>query len=265
MGTKISTPKDAALHLPQEYDEDGMLAAHTTLSSITNRVEKSIALKSGKVVPIVFIPGIMGTNLMNMKTKKKVWAAPNIDKPWPIVKTLGVLISSILKSSKQRQVELDPTPGAVGVYEDGEIDNAGSNLSTQEMKKRRWGAIMRSSYHPIMGEMQKQMNHIMLNGDLQEDWADRAVQVPGEWGDWEENPSLASLEGMGGLKKAADTQYEVWAAGYNWLQSNKNSALDIIDYIEHTVLPHYEGRAEKVMIVTHSMGGARCKSNGCMP
>lgn len=85
MGTKTSTPKDTALQLPQEYDEDGMLAAHTTLSSTTNRVEKSLAYKSGKVVPIVFIPGIMGTNLMNMKTRKKVWAAPNIDKPWPIV------------------------------------------------------------------------------------------------------------------------------------------------------------------------------------
>jgi len=255
MGTKTSTPKDTALQLPQEYDEDGMLAAHTTLSSTTNRVEKSLAYKSGKVVPIVFIPGIMGTNLMNMKTRKKVWAAPNIDKPWPIAKTLGVLIASILKSSKQRQVELDPTPGAVGVYEDGELDNSGSNLSKQEMKTRRWGSIMRSSYHPIMGEMQKQMNNIMLNHDLQGDWVDRAVQTPGEWGDWEENPSLASLGDMEGLKKAADTQYEVWAAGYNWLQSNKNSALDIINYIKHTVLPHYEGRAEKVMIVTHSMGG----------
>jgi hypothetical protein len=49
--------------------------------------------------------------------------------------------------------------------------------------------------------------------------------------------------------------YEVWAAGYNWLQSNRKSAQDVIDYINKVVLPHYKGRAEKVLIVTHSMGG----------
>ncbi|WP_336334041.1 alpha/beta hydrolase [Pseudomonas putida] len=254
MGTKNSTPAEE-LHIPQQYDESGELVAHTTLSPSSDPIDKTIFCKSKTVVPIIFIPGIMGTNLMNMRTKKRVWAAPNMDGVIPFGKTLGLLLSSILKSSKQRQVELDSTPGAVGVYEDGELDDAGSNLTKEEMRRRKWGAVMRSAYHPIMGEMQRQMNDIMKDGKLQGDWIDRVQQAPGEWGDWEDNPSLAVLGDASGIGKAANTQYEVWAAGYNWLQSNRDSALDIKNYIEKTVLPHYEGKAKKVIIVTHSMGG----------
>ncbi|WP_145193614.1 triacylglycerol lipase [Pseudomonas sp. URMO17WK12:I11] len=255
MGTKTTTPKDAALHLPQEYDEDSMLTATTTLSSSTDPREKCVAYKRHKIVPIIFIPGIMGTNLMNMKTKKRVWVAPNMDGLFPVVKTLGLLFGSWFKSSKQRQAELDSTPGALGVYEEGELDDAGSGLSTDEMRTRKWGAIMRSAYHPIMGEMQRQMNNILLNNDLQGEWKERVSQAPGDWGDWENNPSLAAMGDASGLKNAADTQYEVWAAGYNWLQSNRDSAKDIINFINNTVLPHYSGKAGNVIIVTHSMGG----------
>lgn len=255
MGNNSSHSTDNTLHLAQEHDADGELMATTTMSRSNDPVEKSVPCKSGKVVPIIFIPGIMGTNLMNMRTKKRVWVAPNIDGVLPVVKTVGVLLGSWFKSAKQRQAELDSTPGAVGVYEDGEVEDGGCGLSEQELRVRKWGSIMRSAYHPIMGEMQSQMNNIMLSGDPQGDWKARIDQKPADWGDWEENPSLSSLAAASGLEKAADTQYEVWAAGYNWLQSNHDSAKYVIDYIKDTVLPHYKGKAEKVLIVTHSMGG----------
>lgn len=255
MGTKTTTPKDAALHLPQEYDEDGMLTAHTTLSSSSDPVEKCLQCKSDKVIPIIFIPGIMGTHLMNMQTKRPVWIAPNLDGILPKIKIVGLLLGSWFKSSKQRQAELDSTPGVVGVYEDGELDTAGSGLSKQEIKKRKWGSLMRTAYHPIMGTMQNQMNSVMVNKEPQGEWKERIKQEPCDWGDWEENPSLSSLGKASGLDEAADIQYEVWAAGYNWLQTNRDSAEDIINYINKTVIPSYKGKADKVIIVTHSMGG----------
>lgn len=256
MGNNSSPPTDNTLHLPQEHDADGELMATTTMSRSNDPVEKSVPCKTGKVVPVIFIPGIMGTNLMNMKTKKRVWVAPNIDGVLPVVKTVGVLLGSWFKSAKQRQAELDSTPGAVGIYEDGEVEDAGCGLAEKELRIRKWGSIMRSAYHPIMGEMQRQMNSIMLASDLQGDWKARVEQAPSDWGDWEENPSLSSLgNDASGLKIAAETQYEVWAAGYNWLQSNQDSARDVIKYIKNTVLPHYKGKAERVLIVTHSMGG----------
>ncbi|MEE4745119.1 alpha/beta hydrolase [Pseudomonas alliivorans] len=253
MATNI-TPNNT-LNLPQEHDADGKLAATTTMSRSSDPVEKSVPCKSGKVVPVIFIPGIMGTNLMNLKTKERVWVAPNMDGVFPKVKTIGLLLGSVFKSPKRRQLELDPRPGVVGVYDGGEIDGGESGLSNNELKTRKWGSIMRTAYHPIMNEMQRQLNSIMVNGKLQGEWEARASQSPSDWGDWEENPSLSELGDASGLKKSADVQYEVWAAGYNWLQSNENSAKDIIDYIDKTIIPTYGGKAKEVLIVTHSMGG----------
>lgn len=251
MGNKSATPTDNTLHLAQEHDADGKLMATTTMSLSSDSVEKSIPCKSGKVVPIIFIPGVMGTNLMNMKTKEPVWVAPNLDGILPKFKTVGLLIGSLFKSPKRRQLELDTRPGAVGLYEDAEIDGGESGLTSVELRTRKWGSIMRTSYHPIMNEMQRQMNCIMIDDKYQGEWEKRVHQAPSDWGDWEENPSLT----RSGLKKAAEIQYEVWPAGYNWLQSNENSAADIIQYIENTVIPHYNGNAKEVIIVTHSMGG----------
>lgn len=66
------------------------------------------------------------------------------------------------------------------------------------------------------------------------------------------------------LLKASRYQFDVWCAGYNWLQSNRQSALDVRDYIENTVWPFYQKEYDldpeqmsrmKVILVTHSMGG----------
>ncbi|MGN5480436.1 hypothetical protein ACTMU2_37720 [Cupriavidus basilensis] len=82
---------------------------------------------------------------------------------------------------------------------------------------------------------------------------------------------------------AANYQFDVWAGGYDWLQSNRDSGAATKDLIENTILPYYnEGKtvvaedtpdgeggthcrirrrkpgrpvAEKVIVVTHSMGG----------
>lgn len=255
MGNKRATPTDNTLHLAQEHDADGKLMATTTMSLSSDPVEKSVPCKSGKVVPIIFIPGVMGTNLMNAKSKERVWAAPNVDGIFPVIKTLGLLFGSWFKSAKRRQIELDSRPGALSIYENGEIDGGESGLTKEELRIRKWGSIMRTSYHPIMNEMQRQMNSIMVTNTLQDEWRNRAEQAPAEWGDWEENPSLFQLGDASGLKAAADIQYEVWPAGYNWLQSNEDSAREVIKYIEDTVIPHYNGKAQKVIIVTHSMGG----------
>ena len=50
----------------------------------------------------------------------------------------------------------------------------------------------------------------------------------------------------------------VWSGSYNWLQSNRLSARDMIARIDQVILPYYAKRgvrAKKMVLVTHSMGG----------
>ncbi|WP_122671645.1 alpha/beta hydrolase [Pseudomonas viridiflava] len=244
------------LILAQEPNPDGTMSATTTMASSTQPQEKEIRVKSDKVVPIVFIPGIMGTNLWNNRTKKISWVAPNTDTTLSKIGAIGSFISAFFSTAKDRQNDLDASDGVISVYKDAAIGADGLNdpLPEGELKRRGWGGIMRSAYHPIMVLMQNEMNTIMINGEPQGWWKVNSALAPSEWGDWNNNPALEKVPEAEGMKHAAEIRYEVWAAGYNWLQSNKDSAKDIIDFIENTVLPSY-ATAKKVIIVTHSMGG----------
>jgi hypothetical protein len=108
--------------------------------------------------------------------------------------------------------------------------------------------------------------------------AEFGQDAPSDWGA-EGGEALTREE----ILHAANYQFDVWAGGYNWLQSNRDSGAAIRDLIENTILPYYnEGKtvvvkdtpdgegnnqcsirrkkpnramAEKVIVVTHSMGG----------
>ncbi|NAS99996.1 hypothetical protein CU664_06830 [Pseudomonas syringae pv. actinidifoliorum] len=241
-----------SLKLAQEQNPDGTTSATTTMANSKQQQEKELKVKSDKVVPIVFIPGIMGTNLWNTRTKKIAWVAPNTDTTLSKVAAIGSFISALFSSAKDRQNDLDGSDGVMTVYNDSEIGKDGlmDTVAEEDLRRRGWGGIMRSAYHPIMVSIQNQMNNIMDNNALQGWWKDNSGSPPSEWGDWNNNSPL-DMDSMG---HAAEIRYEVWAAGYNWLQSNADSAQDIINFIDKTVLPSY-ATADQVIIVTHSMGG----------
>ncbi|MFF5864584.1 esterase/lipase family protein [Pseudomonas sp. NPDC012596] len=244
------------LKLHTIINSDGTRTASSTMSSSSDQQEKEIGIKAAKVVPIVFIPGIMGTNLWNNRTKKIAWMAPNTDTILSGIAAVGSFLSALFSSAKDRQNDLDGREGMISVYKEGPIGGGGlrETISKEELKRRGWGGIMRSAYHPIMESMQNEMNSILLDNKLQGWWKENSDHAPKEWGDWNDNPPLSELPESIGLKHAAEVRYEVWAGGYNWLQSNEYSASDLINYIDKTVLSSYE-TADSVIIVTHSMGG----------
>lgn len=244
------------LKLISILNADGSRTATTTLGKSTEQREKEIAVKTNKVVPVVFIPGIMGTNLWNTRTKKIAWIAPNTDTIPAKFGAVGSFVSALFSSAKDRQNDLDGRKGMITTYHDGPIRTEGliESLSKEELKKRGWGGIMRSAYHPIMISIQNEMNTIMLDQALQGWWKNHSDLHPADWGDWNNNPPLSAIDNSAELKHSAEITYEVWAGGYNWLQSNKDSAKDIMDLIDNKILPNYP-TAKKVIIVTHSMGG----------
>ena len=74
--------------------------SQTTPNSVNTECEIPAPIKY--VVPIIFIPGIMGTNLKNSK-KDKVW--------YPGVSTL---IAYSKRDAMQRQIDLNPETTEVG-------------------------------------------------------------------------------------------------------------------------------------------------------
>jgi hypothetical protein len=106
----------------------------------------------------------------------------------------------------------------------------------------------------MMSRLQKDLNDVMLQTNLKPYWEGEGMRIPADYGEQKGDTALTEDQ----LKHAANYRYDVWGGGYNWLKSNRDSAKELIDYIDNTVLAHYKKtnqRADKVILVTHSMGG----------
>lgn len=260
-------------------DEHGDQYTPTVLTPTDDTREK-IALAKPYIIPIVFIPGIMGTNLRKKGTGEVAWRPPNMDVRG-ILDAIGQLFTYAGKNTKQRQSELKTEEAEVDPS--GPIDTAGTPFNKKTLTARGWGTLLRSSYHPFMGRLQVALNDLCTydfdkcEAGLQ-DWAkEDGKEAPAEWGAESGDPVTKDE-----ILHAVNYQFDVWAAGYVWLQSNRDSGEAVKNYIEKVVLPYYnegkevrvdapdgEGKdkcsikrpkpmrplAEKVIVVTHSMGG----------
>lgn len=233
-----------------ETDEHGNPLTSTRLTPVEDTRDCVILAQPTAVIPIIFLPGIMGTNLKNSEDKS-VWRPPNTDGFLPILDAIGQMFAYWFRGPATRQRQLDPE--TTKPDDRGPIDTEGT-VDEKIAKERGWGTVMRSAYHPAMSQMQRRLNNIMESCKSLEWWNDDALRQPAEYGDQKSNPGITEAE----LKQAAHYRFDVWGGGYNWLQSNRSSGQGIIDFIEETVFSHYrknDQRAEKVILVTHSMGG----------
>lgn len=246
--------------IPRSRDSLGRPVYKAQLTRTDNQSEKVALVRQTAPLPVIFIPGIMGTNLRNKADKSKVWRPPN--GLWPmddLFASIGALWTWYWRDAKARQRLLKAE--RVEVDDQGTIDVGQSGLSEEAARLRGWGKVMRSAYNPVMGLMERRLDNIVSRRELQAWWNDEALSPPGDQG--EEQGKVAPIDEEE-LLKASRYQFDVWCAGYNWLQSNRQSALDVRDYIENTVLPFYQkeygldpGQVSrmKVILVTHSMGG----------
>ncbi|SPC08162.1 esterase/lipase family protein [Cupriavidus taiwanensis] len=254
---------DPEVVISRTRDIDGRPVFDTHLTPTEDTRTKVIETKLPAVIPIVFLPGIMGTNLKNKKTGNAVWRPPNMS--LNLADILGVVAALAtwgIRGPKQRQQILKAED--LTVDDGGSIDVGESGLAKETARKRGWGSVLRTSYNPVMGLLEARTSRIVANRTLQGWWSTEGLRPPGDYGEETGQPPLTEPE----LMKAARYDFDVWCAGYNWLQSNRKSAEDVRQYIENTVLRHYREQkppvpAEKVILVTHSMGGlvARALTN----
>ncbi|MTC56755.1 MULTISPECIES: esterase/lipase family protein [Providencia] len=220
-----------------------------------------------KAIPVIFIPGIMGTNLKNNMDDQPIWRAD-----W--IKGADTLPFVGLNGKKRRELlNVDTTKV------DGEGKIKSSNLTVYSddgnlfpsRKERHWGEALYLSYGEFLDVFQttliddwqrdiKRMTNPVLAKQI-----DKTINI---------NGVLSQLQAV---SKKNDESYEsdftekelshfkhflfpVHVFGYNWLVDNAISAAQLVDYINEVIktykYQHGHGLAvEKVIIVTHSMGG----------
>jgi pimeloyl-ACP methyl ester carboxylesterase len=256
---------------PPTVDRDGTLVAHTVATPKSFKVRALVTVAPRKVLPVILVPGIMGTNLRvrrdagvgdksTVRPGEAAWRAPN-------GYAGGALEAAKWLNRDPRQRQLILNPMTVEVDDGGEIDvrpmqDESDGLpslppSAEELRQRGWGEVHATSYGKLLAELERHLNSTFLvdaagKRQVRRHWKKVIDCDPARWG----VRNVARLTEQE-LEKFATYQYPLYAVGYNWLQCCGKSAERLEQRI-HEIIAFWKSRkhsCDQVILVTHSMGG----------
>lgn len=233
--------ENRSYHRPIWDDNGGIHYDLTYYPKEKNHVAVCLA-PAVKVIPVIFIPGVMGSNLKN--SDGEVWQFS--------LSSLGILP---LANAKKRKKLLDPR--TTEVDENGEILNDGADgKKFPSRRERGWGSAFFMSYGEALDRLQYLLSDddILMENYFREEQMQTARQrfTGVRIGDEPVEQVLTEEE----TAHSHRFLYPLHVFGYNWLQSNGDSAM-LLGVFIRKVLGTYRGRlaVNKVILVTHSMGG----------
>lgn len=272
------------VRLAGRTDKDGASYAHATLTPSSDTRPKEMLCDVRPIIPVIFLPGVMGSLLTFKDTGDEMLFAPNTDSVVSDIGALGALIGMWFSSATSREKNFDPTRAAVtplgpinvGKHAKGDCND--QFVDEDEARRRGWGSVHRTSYHPVLAWLEEQLNQPMQLGKPHGAWVDTDAEgktwalkpvlgtPPADYGGFGQGDTITADSSV--FKHFAKYRYRVYAIGYNWLQSNGDSAKQVIDGSDYfdpktkktTRLMGIkeicaENHSGKAIILTHSMGG----------
>ncbi|KVR43125.1 esterase/lipase family protein [Burkholderia multivorans] len=261
-------------------DKDGASVGHFTLTPASDTRSKELLCDVRPIIPVIFLPGVMGSPLVNKDTGDDIFFPPNTDGMLGKVGALPALLGMWFRGASARETRFDPTLATVTPF--GPV-RACKHVDEAEARRRGWGSVYRSSYQPMLAWLEEHLNEPMEMGKTKGPW----IESDPDGKKWALKPVLgteptdygatdAGAQGRGqpiteeseAFKHFLKYRYRVYAIGYNWLQSNAESAKDVIEGVDFedkktrkkTRLMGIkeiiaENDSGKAIILTHSMGG----------
>ena len=277
---------DDVVRLTAGFDPDGVASARAVLTPDSDQRCKEISFDPRSPIPVIFLPGVMGSLLANKDTGEEVWYPPNMDSVVSGISGAISVIAGWFASAAGRAKRFDPIPAVVDPRGPVKVGNSG--LSEAEARRRGWSTVHRWSYQGTLAWLEYTLNHPMLDGKLHGEWAhgDAEGEKAALKAVLGTHPSDYGAYGPGGpidacsdvFKSLINYRYPVYAIGYNFLQSNQVSGQQVLDGMDFKDPESQEvtrimgireicreNRTDKAIIITHSMGGlvARMASQLC--
>lgn len=285
--------KLAGYNLPIDPARQQGTVAQGFVTPKQDRTPQIHGIPPKRVLPVIFIPGIMGSNL-RMKAERQNRLAMKNNIAWR-PDNLSVTLCQANDSAVERQLRLDPRETELDIYDpvnnstgnptetadqrneevgvtymysaierfDGPLlqsDLPGTqNPKTRDQKARErgWGEVYFSSYQEILTTCEQTLNTAFLHGTMNV-YLEKFIEgvAPSTW---QAHPDLAlkELDEKTMRKAVKGCWFPVHAMGYNWLRGNAESGVTIAKRIR-ALMKRYQDQGfqcEKVILVTHSMGG----------
>ncbi|CAM2168918.1 Lecithin:cholesterol acyltransferase [Paraburkholderia sacchari] len=221
--------------IPATIAEDGSVH-YTSVTSVPDDSTAVCYMVPRRVIPVIFVPGVMGTNLANL-SGAPIWV---VDSSWSLKEWA-------IKNPSKRKKILDPSNTMVS--DRGSIPS-GTARSEKELRERGWGTVSRMFYGDFL---------VWLENALNDSNPASGYGRTGLRAKLMNEMVAPNLEKLSHAEVSLSYKYQlpVHAVGYNWLKSNAESAQWLAKQIE-IITEGYRKRnlqCEKVILVTHSMGG----------
>ncbi|MFC0251776.1 esterase/lipase family protein [Massilia consociata] len=248
------------IHQPT-VDRDGSLVAHTVATPTSFKVRARVTVGSRKVIPVIFIPGVMGSNLRVrpdqsakegdvLKPGEAAWRPPN-----GMLEGYREARKWAARKPPQRQLILDARK--LEVDPGGDMEYPAYVIDEAVVRERGWGEVHAGSYGKLLSELQRHLDKTYWRSpqgaqEIRPYWRRVMHFDPARWG----VRSIARIT-EAELEKFAGYQYPVYAFGYNWLESCEESAKRLRQRIDQIKAFWTERKhvCRHVILVTHSMGG----------
>jgi pimeloyl-ACP methyl ester carboxylesterase len=249
-----------------------------------DRNPQVMSIPPKRVIPIVFLPGIMGSNLrMSAQRQREMGKDNNI--AWRPDRK-GESLDLAGSDAATRQQQLDPLQTEVDVYDpvnnptgdadetaDERHDNVEVGIDTpllmndpptakprktkeQKARERGWGEVYFNSYGELLQLCEQRLNSVFQRGKLDGWWKQLVGVAPAAW-QAHAQPAQPPLKEDELKQTVKGCWFPVHALGYNWLESNHDSGEKVAKRIT-ALIDRYQAQGfqcEKVIVVTHSMGG----------
>ncbi|MBJ6727000.1 esterase/lipase family protein [Geomesophilobacter sediminis] len=194
-----------------------------------------------EVIPIIFVPGIMGSRLKNKKTGEIVWD-PDREIMCMFRKYGGFWNTP---AQRKRMLIGNSFNGSyLEVDEDNHDHNRKVNSPLDPYRAARgWGGVYWGSYGNFLETLQ---NH---------QWSQHVDYGPTSAEELRRRTKLNDMIGI-------CFEFPVWAFGYNWTDTNRESGHKLAEKIEK-IIGWYRSKGRLctyVILVSHSMGGLVCRS-----
>jgi len=268
----------ARRRVPLQFDDNGDPYFESVTSPENFKMRALCVMPPRHVIPIIFVPGIMGTNLCANGTAQKegtdAWTPPNGK-----MAGLGEFGRRRKQTPTERQKQMNPASVKVNNTGPVSIPRGLFTLTEKEAKRRGWGEIHLDSYGGILAELES-----ALNDQYHETSLGKMEPMP----EWQTAQTLKRVEKSGFMSTHSETvdvvlhdwhpvntdvppltetefarlddyYYPVWVCGYNWLDSNEVASDLLVQRIQEIGDWYKRGKywipTDKVIVLTHSMGG----------
>lgn len=299
------------LQLPVQPEAGGKVARGFATNA-RDTTPQRMAVLPKEVIPIIFLPGVMGTNLrLTVASNRQTQIGASDNVAWrPDQFGYTHLVNDYNAghlTPRQRQQLLDPDATEVDTYDAGAAPTGNPNESAnkrnssvhvtfdavpvkdspliaddppgvasprktkdQKARERGWGEVHSGSYSEVLQLCEQALNSAYTQGMLGSQWRNVVGVKPEAWlpeppgahnvlapPPKPAGPVLPPLTESDIKQATQGCWFPVHAVGYNWLESNEDSSKAVAKRVTK-LMADYKAKGyicEKVIVVTHSMGG----------